>query len=88
MKTTPANKTHDVAALTPKAAKRYVARGQTPRRRGRKCLFNRPSVEEWLSKHDGRAVLLKQAGAFADDESMPELLAGIYARRGRPEAPE
>ncbi|MBE2233305.1 MAG: shikimate dehydrogenase [Anaerolinea sp.] len=33
--------------------------------------------------NDARTVLLNQAGALADDEMLPDLLASIYARRGR-----
>jgi hypothetical protein len=30
--------------------------------------------------------LLEQAGAFKDDEALPQILEGIYVARGRPEA--
>jgi len=33
--------------------------------------------------NDARTMLLNQAGALADDEMLPDLLASIYARRGR-----
>jgi excisionase family DNA binding protein len=34
---------------------------------------------------DSREVLLRQAGALGDDESLSELRDSIYAKRGRPE---
>jgi hypothetical protein len=43
------------------------------------------AVEDWLRTPDQRSILLSQAGALADDESLEELLAKIYAARGRPE---
>ncbi len=43
------------------------------------------ALEGWLQTPDQRSVLLSQAGALADDESLEELLAGIYTARGRPE---
>lgn len=90
MGTTAVNRTAQTpdvrTSAAPKVAKRYVAHSQTPRRR--KPRFLKPAVEDWLREHDGRAVLLKQAGALADDESLPKLVTSIYARRGRPETAE
>ena len=43
------------------------------------------ALEDWLRTPDQRSVLLSQAGALADDESLEELFAQIYAARGRPE---
>lgn len=43
------------------------------------------ALEDWLRTPDTRSVLLSQAGALAEDESLEELLAQIYAARGRPE---
>ena len=39
-----------------------------------------------LRSSRSRSLLLQQAGALADDETIPDLLASIYAGRGRPEA--
>jgi excisionase family DNA binding protein len=47
--------------------------------------FLKAALENWLRGQDGRATLLEQAGVFADDDTLPELLKGIYAARGRPE---
>jgi excisionase family DNA binding protein len=50
--------------------------------------FLRAGLADWLRGRSGRAILLSQAGALADDESLPEILNSIYAARGRPEAEE
>ena len=50
--------------------------------------FFRPAIEEWLASRDSRTILLQQAGALADDDTLPELLANIYKERGRPECEE
>jgi len=47
--------------------------------------FLRIALETWLGTSDSRSILLKQAGAFADDDSIEELLGQIYKARGRPE---
>lgn len=49
--------------------------------------FFRGALEAWLSgEKDYRRALLDQAGAFADDKTLPDLLKSIFAARGRPEA--
>lgn len=48
--------------------------------------FLKSAVDDWLRGMSGKAVLLGQAGAMADDPSLDELRAAIYAGRGRPEA--
>ena len=40
--------------------------------------FLRAALADWLREKSGKAVLLSQAGAFADDESLAELRAAIY----------
>ncbi len=37
------------------------------------------------SPQQGRLALLRQAGSFADDDTLDELLDDIYSQRGRPE---
>ncbi|MCP3960886.1 MAG: helix-turn-helix domain-containing protein [bacterium] len=65
---------------------RRAALGEIP---GRKIQgtwrFLLSALEDWLRTPDQRSVLLSQAGALADDESLEELLAQVYAARGRPE---
>jgi hypothetical protein len=43
------------------------------------------ALEDWLRHVDPRTVLLRQAGALREDDSLEELLAEIYRARGRPE---
>lgn len=65
---------------------RQAAHGQIPGR----CIettwrFLKAAIDEWLRSQDSRTVLLQQAGALADDETMPFLRKAIYAKRGRSE---
>jgi len=48
--------------------------------------FLKAGIDNWLQSHNSRTILLQQAGVLADDETLPELLANIYAERGRPES--
>ncbi len=65
---------------------RQAAQGQIP---GRKIedawRFLKAAIDEWLRSHDGRMLLLQQAGALADDEMLPELRKSIYELRERAE---
>lgn len=78
--------TADYLRLSPETVEMVATSGQIP---GRKIAdswrFLREAIDDWLRSSDSRVVLLHQAGALADDETLPELLAGIYARRGRAE---
>ncbi len=47
--------------------------------------FLKAAIEDWLRSKDSRLALIEQAGALADDESLPELRRTIYAARKRPE---
>jgi len=47
--------------------------------------FLRTALADWLRQRSGKALLLSQVGALADDDSLAELRAAIYAQRGRPE---
>jgi excisionase family DNA binding protein len=47
--------------------------------------FLKSALQQWLSQPSSRSVLLSMAGAFKDDETLPELRKAIYAARGRPE---
>ena len=66
---------------------RLVNEGRIPARKvGDEWRFLRGALEAWLGGvKDYRSALLDQAGAFADDETLPELLKSIYAARGRSE---
>jgi len=66
---------------------RQAVLGQIP---GRKIedtwRFLKAAINEWLRAQDSRAILLQQAGVFAADDTLPELLEAAYAARGRPES--
>jgi len=47
--------------------------------------FLKAAIDDWLRSYDSRTLLLQQAGALADDESLPSLRKKIYAARKRPE---
>jgi excisionase family DNA binding protein len=47
--------------------------------------FLKAAIDDWLRSHDSRTLLLQQAGALADDESLSALRKAIYAARKRPE---
>ena len=47
--------------------------------------FLKSAIDEWLRTQDSRTVLLQQAGALVDDETLPALRAAIYTERGRSE---
>jgi len=66
---------------------KLLEEGRVPARKvGSEWRFFRGALEAWLAgDKDFRSALLEQAGAFADDETLPELLKSIYAHRGRPE---
>lgn len=47
--------------------------------------FLKAAIDEWLRAKNSRSVLLSQAGAFADDDSLVQLRDDIYHVRGRSE---
>jgi excisionase family DNA binding protein len=71
------------------AVLRLVAQQMLPARQiDGEWRFLRAALADWLRQRSGKAVLLSQVGALADDESLSDLRAAIYAQRGRPEAEE
>lgn len=72
--------------LPEETVERRAALGEIPGRQIEGAWrFLLSALEDWLRRPDPRSVLLSQAGALAEDESLEELLAQIYAARGRPE---
>lgn len=66
---------------------RSAAQGEIPGRRiNETWRFLKSAIDNWLHPIDGRQILLQQAGAFADDDSLAELRRAIYQERGRPES--
>ena len=65
---------------------RQAAQGTIPGRRIEDTWrFLKAAIDDWLRSYDSRTLLLQQAGALADDESLPALRKKIYAARKRPE---
>ena len=65
---------------------REATQGHIPGRRVEDTWrFLRAAIDDWLRSQDSRTLLLQQAGAFADDESLDELRQSIYSLRGRSE---
>jgi excisionase family DNA binding protein len=50
--------------------------------------FLKLAIDDWLRSKNSSSVLLSQAGALADDESIEQLRVSIYQARERPEADE
>jgi Helix-turn-helix domain len=64
--------------LSPKTVAQRASQGDIPGR----CIdntwhFHKPAIEHWLHTHDKRTAFLKQAGAFADDETLETLQVEI-----------
>jgi excisionase family DNA binding protein len=47
--------------------------------------FLKSAIDEWLSSKNSSSILIAQAGAFADDDSLDQLRESIYQARERPE---
>ena len=47
--------------------------------------FLKAAIDDWLRSYDSRTLLLQQAGALTEDETLPSLLKTIYSARKRPE---
>lgn len=66
-----------------------AAQGHLP---GRKIAdtwrFLKAAIDDWLRTQDSRSILLNQAGALADDETLDDLLEKIYQERGRADTEE
>jgi excisionase family DNA binding protein len=77
----------DYLRLPKETIEQQATRGRIPGRRIEDTWrFLKAAIDDWLRAHDSRTVLLQQAGALANDESLAALRAAIYAERGRPEA--
>lgn len=75
--------------LSVEALLRQVSQGNIP---GRKIendwRFLKVAIDDWLRQESSRSMLLQQAGALADDDSLAQLRATIYHARGRSEVDE
>jgi len=72
--------------LSPETVARQAAKGNIPGQwvEG-SWRFLHAALVDWLRTRDYRALLLQQAGALTDDNSLAELRTAIYKTRGRPE---
>lgn len=76
----------DYLRISRETVERQATSGQIPARRIEDSWrFLKQAIDNWLSAQDSRQVLLSHAGVFADDETLAELRASIYAARGRSE---
>lgn len=76
----------DYLRLPQETLARQAAEGNIPGRRIEKSWrFLRTALDDWLRRQDSRTILVQQAGALADDETLPALRAAIYRARKRPE---
>ena len=76
----------DYLRLPKESVEKHAALGRIPGRRIEDTWrFLKTAIDDWLRAQDSRSILLEQAGALADDESLPDLLRGIYRARGRGE---
>lgn len=76
----------DYLRLPKETVERQAAKGQLPARRIEDTWrFLRSAVDDWLRSQDNRVILLQQAGALADDETLAAVRDSIYELRGRPE---
>ncbi len=65
---------------------KQVLQGKIPGRRIEdEWRFLKTAIDDWLQSYDSRTILLGQAGALSDDETLYELRSTIYSNRGRSE---
>ena len=76
----------DYLRLPKKTIERQAQQGQIPGRRIEDTWrFLKAALDDWLRSHDGRALLLQQAGALKHDKTLSQVRAAAYKQRGRPE---
>lgn len=70
--------------VPPETIEQQAQYGYIPGRQvARSWRFLRKAIDDWLRGTDSHMVFLQQAGALAEDETLPTLLQTIYAERGR-----
>jgi excisionase family DNA binding protein len=74
----------DYLKLSPEVVLSQANQGRLP---GRKIedtwRFLKDAIDDWLRTQDSRAILLQQAGVFADDPALEEIRRTVYESRGR-----
>jgi prevent-host-death family protein len=77
------NEAAEYLQLSVETVTQQAEAGQMPGRRiDNTWRFLKAAIDTWLYQ-DSRQLFLQQAGAFADDETLPLLLQQIYEARGR-----
>src|SRR5438309_1852552 len=72
-----------------KAVKQRALSGDIPGRQiGTEWRFLKTALDEWLRRPNSKTMLLQMAGAFADDESLPELRKSILSSREKQQVVE
>ena len=65
---------------------REASQGHIPGRRIEETWrFLRAAIDDWLRTQDSRTILLQQAGALAEDQTLEELRQSVYLARDRSE---
>jgi excisionase family DNA binding protein len=79
----------DYLKLSPEVILTQANQGVLPGRQiAHTWRFLKDAIDDWLRVQDSRAILIHQAGALVDDESLESLRMTIYADRGRAEVDE
>lgn len=72
--------------IPPEIIEKEARRGRIPGRHiADTWRFLKSAIDQWLSQQSSRDILLAQAGALADDDSLDQLVQAIYEQRGRSE---
>ncbi|HAA31863.1 MAG TPA: DNA-binding protein [Cyanobacteria bacterium UBA8553] len=75
--------------LPPETVLRQTKQGNIPGRQIEEYWrFLKTAINDWLRFQNSRTILLMQAGALADDNSLEQLRAKIYQARERAEMDE
>jgi len=73
--------------LSQEAVKKQAQRGDIPGRQvGKHWRFLKAALDDWLRRPSSKSVLLEMAGAFKDDDTLPELRKAIQAARAQLDA--
>ena len=76
----------DYLKLSPEVILTQANQGALPGRQiANTWRFLKDAIDDWLRVQDSRAILIHQAGALADDESLENLRRKVYDDRGRAE---
>lgn len=76
----------DYLRLPVETVEKQARKGQLPARRIEDTWrFLKSAIDDWLHSQDSRTILLQQAGALTNDETLAELRSAIYRERGRSE---